>query len=368
MPSGLTWGWCVATYKRHEVLGRALACVLAQSRPPAEVIVVDASPDWEAGRAQIAAVIERFRDRLPTGFRHEYLQAPRASLTAQRNHGIARASADVLFLIDDDSLLYPDAAAKVMAVYEDARAGPVQAIAPLRVRDEPPAPDTEAWDAHFTEEPTDPAADTGPATPPASPRSYSGLAKLLRGWLHADDLFVPYDPAYAMAELADGLADDYHLAPRELIAGYCLTCRRSAALAEPFEGRLERYCPGEDSDMAHRVSTHGPMACRLDAFLCHVEAPSGRLDHYPRTALGALNPILLHRVHGTDRDHSRRALHRLLRRRLMIEALKDVQAKDLTLPRARGIWTAKRAINRILASPDDALDALFARYQELAKR
>jgi hypothetical protein len=50
--------------------------------------------------------------------RWHHVEAGRRSISSQRNQGIRAASVDVVFLFDDDSLMYPDCAAEIMRVYD----------------------------------------------------------------------------------------------------------------------------------------------------------------------------------------------------------------------------------------------------------
>ena len=43
----LSWALFIATYKREHILLRCLRLAAGQTRPPKEIIVVDASPDYE---------------------------------------------------------------------------------------------------------------------------------------------------------------------------------------------------------------------------------------------------------------------------------------------------------------------------------
>ena len=115
MPANpLTWALVVVTYMREDVLPRCLRLGAAQTRPPLEIIVVDSSPEWESTRERV------LREMAPLwpGVQWHYLKAERRSIASQRNQGVHAASADVVFLFDDDSLMYPDCAAEIMRVYD----------------------------------------------------------------------------------------------------------------------------------------------------------------------------------------------------------------------------------------------------------
>ena len=109
----LDWGLVIATYKREAILPRCLRLAAQQTVPPKEIIVVDASPYWEKTRAKI---MQELAIKYPA-IEWKYVQAERASSTTQRNQGIDLATADILFLIDDDTLMYPDCAEEIMNIY-----------------------------------------------------------------------------------------------------------------------------------------------------------------------------------------------------------------------------------------------------------
>ncbi len=350
MADSLTWAWTVCTYRRHDILRRSFRTVARQTRPPRELIIVDSSPDWEVGRAALLGEWNEHRNDFPRGTQFHYVQGPRPSSAAQRNRALELCSSDVAFFMDDDTFLYPDCAEKLMEVYERDTEGFVQALAARPVQTPP-----EESLSELQESPQLPQK--------GAVKRYSTLAAAVRGLLAADHRFVPYDatfPDHPIPAKLDGLP----LAQRRLLAGYCLTCRTAAARREPFEERLERYCPGEDSDMTYRLSRHGPLLARLDAKICHVEAPAGRMNLFPKTALGAINPLLLHRLHSTDLTLSLTRNRNLLLRRALIEAAKDLTTGQLSFPQARGIIFALSQLRKILQCKDEDFDQLFRSYQK----
>ena len=97
---------------------RSLRLALRQTRPPIEIVVVDGSPNWQEGRERAEAVV---KDACPLRFE----PADRISSASQRNQAIRLAAGDVVFALDDDSLMYLDCAEEVMKVYEADRDGMV---------------------------------------------------------------------------------------------------------------------------------------------------------------------------------------------------------------------------------------------------
>jgi GT2 family glycosyltransferase len=362
-----SWGWCIATYNRHDMLEQSCALALSQSVPPSEIVVTDASADWERGRDRIERVIEAAVAAGRARPRFSYEQASKASSAAQRNESIMRSQADILFLFDDDTLMFEDTAARILEVYARDTDHLVQAVTARNVAARPSEP---GWTA---------SADAPAPSPPSSPASISelrstddagpkqvrtSLVSAIRALLRADDRFVPYDPKPPAHPVPAGL-EGLDLRSWKLAAGFHLTVRREAVLREPFEARLKGYSPGEDSDLTYRLTRHGPILHRPDARIHHAEAEGERFGIFRRTALGALNPLLLHRVHSSDRAFSRRENRALLRRRLLIEFAKDTRDMDWRLPRTRGIAEALRHVDEILSAGDDEIDAVFERFQSL---
>ncbi|MFQ5744933.1 MAG: glycosyltransferase family 2 protein [Acidobacteriota bacterium] len=87
----------IPTYNRAAVLPRALDSVLAQSRPPAELIVVDdGSTDGTA-----SLVHERYPDAI-------YIPQANRGVSGARNRGISRASSSWIAFLDSDDAWLPD--------------------------------------------------------------------------------------------------------------------------------------------------------------------------------------------------------------------------------------------------------------------
>jgi GT2 family glycosyltransferase len=335
---GLSWGLAIATYDRHDVLMRSIRLAVAQTRPPKEIVIIDGSRNWEEGRKLTAQHMENADVALI------YEPAERLSSAWQRNQAIRRSSADVLFLFDDDTLMYPDCAEAIMKVYEADLEGAVAGASAVAVT-----------------MPPDVAPQESLGTEHARPKRRS-LRRAVRALLNADNIFVAYDEVYPDRPIPAAIAA-MPIAPTRAMAGYKMTMRRTVALQEPFEWRLSRYASGEDSDMTYRASRHGCLINIFGAKVCHLAAPGGRLPPLVTTALGATNPLFLHRYHSTDIDRSRRLSRKLLWRRLIIQALKDLSRKDFRLPRAHGIAIAIQHLPKIMAMPLDELEAWYAEFQ-----
>jgi len=90
----------VPVYNAEEYISTALASIAAQSRPPDEVIVVD-----DASTDQTVALVKRWTSLLPLVLLEN---ATNEGLGATRRTGIARATGDLVALLDADDYLMPD--------------------------------------------------------------------------------------------------------------------------------------------------------------------------------------------------------------------------------------------------------------------
>jgi glycosyltransferase involved in cell wall biosynthesis len=85
----------VATKTRAMALQRTLESLGNQSVQPAEIIIVDASEDWDT-RALCEKGLPRLRSRL------RWIRAKQGGAASQRNEGIALAARPIIWFFDDD--------------------------------------------------------------------------------------------------------------------------------------------------------------------------------------------------------------------------------------------------------------------------
>jgi len=101
----------ICTFRRPAAVRRLLEALSSQTCPPAEVLVVDASPDAETEAVVSAAAL------LP-GLVYDRVPQEERGLTRQRNRGIARAQGDVIAFLDDDTVPEPAYFAELLACFE----------------------------------------------------------------------------------------------------------------------------------------------------------------------------------------------------------------------------------------------------------
>jgi glycosyltransferase involved in cell wall biosynthesis len=342
----LTWSLVVCTFKREMVLPRCVRCALRSTRRPGEVIIVDASPYWQTTRD---AVLGEFEAANPE-VNFVYVQARRASLTAQRNQGLEMCGGDVAFMLDDDSLIFPDTAERIMAVYDADVDREVVALTPTFVPEVPDADLNIVTPGHPTKGHV--AGDESRASP---------LRKALRSLLWSDRMLLPYDGDSTLPAVPSRL-QQFRLVPAHFSTGSA-TFRTEAVREARFEEVLERYAAGEDWDISHRIRHRGLIAFCLDARQCHLEAPGGRLTRETVHQLRYLNFMALHVLHSTDVGRSRRQYRQLLWRRVLSEALADLSKRQWRVPRARGTWRALRMIGQMFAKDREAMRQWYPQFQ-----
>lgn len=332
-----SWALCVSTLNRIDMLEHCVTCALAQTRPPAEIVVVDASSAWEAHRDRIAAIVGG-------GVPLIYRPAPKRSLTVQRNTAIAACTADVCFLIDDDSLMHPDCAETIMRIYDADGDGAILGIA----GGDGPSPLRLGGVAQKAG-----AASSGKAKAIGASRIGAFLWKYLF-LMNRAQTFVPY-AGPAGSDLPDwAVRRGFQLLPAIQLPGCRMTARREALRREPFEPAFRSYSPGEDFDISYRLSRRGAICVAPEARIYHHEMAASRIRREQELVLSICNAAFLLRRHSPDLGRDRRRWSVLMARRLLAEFLKDGLSRRWRFPQLRAAARALAISRRIMAYPDNA--------------
>jgi GT2 family glycosyltransferase len=326
-----------------------------QTRPPIEIIVVDGSRDWEQTRVRALDIIEK---GLP-GCRVVYEGARVLSLCCQRNQAIAHSTADVLMLLDDDSLMYPSCAERVMQVYEADSKGEVAGVCASLAAPAPDEPGAESDSQSQTTTESMPVLASGSAV-------LSRLADLFRSLLAADLYLPPYKRNLALGNVPES-CKALPVSVRATMHGCRMTFRRSVCQKTKFEETLRGYSYLEDVDFSYRASVHGVFLNAHNAKLCHAEAPGGRQTSFSTAATSALNPMVLHSLHAQDRMASKWLFVRTLPRRAVFFLLKDAQKRRWSLPGFRGMVYAVSKIGTIFAKDRDELRLWYPELQAVLR-
>jgi glycosyltransferase involved in cell wall biosynthesis len=347
-----SWALVICTYNRKDVLLRCLRAALAQTVAPAEVIVVDASADWEAGRAGAERLVAPFRPAL----RFAYVEAREKRLPAQRNQGIELSAADVLFMIDDDSLMYPDCAREILRVYA---ADVNRRIASVGATEAPaPTPGAAPDEPGFVPQPVEQRDQ------PMAPGLLGAMRwRLAHLFDRGEPSFIPYGGRWPMQEIPPECAG-MDLKPVRSLNGYRMTFRREVIARERFVDWFIGSAPFEDIDATHRASRHGVVVESRRARLVHLLYHTGRLDHYTLAALWVMNGAILQRLFGEDKEYLARIWRKRVARQVPLELLKDLAKGRVRLPATRGMLFGRRHLKGINAKTPQELEAWYPGVQQ----
>jgi GT2 family glycosyltransferase len=234
----LTWSLVVCTLNRREFLEECLRTAINQTRLPKQIIVVDASHDWESSKAYILDLFTRE----PESIEWIYVGSEQKSLTYQRNVGIKFCESDVVVFVDDDALMYPDCADEIMQVYEKDKSHLVGGVTAL-LSDLP------------SDNVSDRVEDDRRDAPKAeSPGLWDRLLKPFHKLWSSEQLFLPYDGKYYTYDISE-LANQVPVFSEVTLHG-CRMTFRTSVLKEVggFDEVLIRGAIAEDDDISYRVS------------------------------------------------------------------------------------------------------------------
>lgn len=250
----LSYDVVMATRNRPEAVALSLPLLLAQSRSPARIVIVDSSDDG----APIEA-LAREADGV-SGITVVYLRSASGS-AFQRNLGLAEGRSDVVIFPDDDSLLYPDAAERMMEVYEADTGAQIAAVCAR------PAPVPPGGDLRL---------ETVRAERMSGPRL---AARRLRQGIK--ERLAPLNPFLAVGNRLNDRhvlppwAAAMDVTPVPYMTGFRMSFRRAVIAQERFDEALLRYAWFEDIDASFRAMRHGAVVVAGRAGIHHhrVEGP-----------------------------------------------------------------------------------------------
>jgi GT2 family glycosyltransferase len=336
----LSWTACIPTLNRLDVLQVNMQCLLAQTHPPKQVIIVDASQDAEQHRSTLMKMF--------TETRIEFIfeSAMAKSTAVQRNQGLPLVTADIVLFMDDDALLFPNCAEEFMAIFEKDREEVIVGLALQDVDSIPPAAGRLLRPAStFEQTALIIEQKRGGTTANLSLIKYlekHTIWRLFRREIlmqSMDRMFVPYD--YYRHRKSDAVlskADD--LIKTQYLPGYGMAVRAHVARAELFNPFLLAYCPCEDLDASYRFGRHGICAHAPNARLKHYEVEGSRITRSQATSLGVSNVAFFIHTNSDSPIRHRASFTVFVARRLLGEILKDLLARRLKFPQARGVAAA----------------------------
>lgn len=321
-----TWSHCIPTLNRIDILEQAVRLSLLQTCPPKEIIIVDAGDRLDQSRARVEAVFAAHPG--PTTL--HYLSSPVKSLTIQRNIATQRATGDILFLFDDDTLMFPDCAEAVLKTYAADTQHQIAAGMAANTPDLPGAAQVSDADRKVT------------GVTKASLRDHPVLRWV---WDHifmmrAASHFIPYDTPRRLDPPQSVTVGGTRVLRIPLLSGYAMTVRAEVARAEPFDASLLSYSPAEDLDASYRFSRHGMNVLFESARVHHFEAAASRIKRRQAITLGLMNlaAFVAQKSSRPARDVPAYYLRYL--RRLVAEFLKDLLSRRFSFPQFLGAVSA----------------------------
>ncbi|MBO9188090.1 glycosyltransferase family 2 protein [Rhizobium sp. L80/93] len=346
----LSWALAISTLNRHDVLLEAVKCAVSQTRPPVQVVIVDASDGWEISYKSVSSEMR--------GIPLTYLKAKVKSSSAQRNEAILASNADIIFLIDDDSLMYPDCAKEIMRVYEHDIDFEIAGIGATGVARSPKGNDAE-FDIKKT------GIDT-------ASKFLGGLSKTRAARFFAqkfllmkfEESFLPYnEKSFIKPKLPKLLHGSENFWATNTIPGYSLTVRTSLAKKHLFDNALRYYAAMEDADFCHRLNADGGLVVCRSAKVHHYQVSGGRLRRDEVTALQMLNIAVFLRRHSRSFSQKKRQYYLLVFRKMIAEFLKDAIAGRFSFPQVRGVFIAMGYIRTVFSTPSGQLDEVYPKIQ-----
>lgn len=265
VPGGCTVAIC--THRRPDALRRFVDSLAGQLMP-AQLLVVDASPD-DATERMLAG--HATLDRLAGVTDYIRVDGSLRGLTRQRNVALEYVTSEMVAFFDDDVVLLPGAlgvlvAALVSCGVEGERVAGVGAVIENEL-----APPNALWRVRR-------ALGIVPSLRPGAYTS-SGMSVPWR--------FMPRAPGAAAPSPAGLLEGDW-------LHGAAMVWRTAEARAVGFCETLEGYANGEDLEFSLRMRAYGPLAVAVNARVLHLPAAGGRPDQSEMGYQGARNLFHIH--------------------------------------------------------------------------
>lgn len=333
----LTFDVVIATRNRPDALALSIPLLLAQSRLPEKLIVIDSSDD-HAAVAQVVAEATA-GSNIPVIVEHS-----EKGLTRQRNRGLAHVTADIVFFPDDDALFHPGTSAAMMEIYERDTGKQVAALNPADAPTPPPGVlEGAAYDMTA---------------------AHKRMARTVRLRNAIGRMLAEANPRFVIGRILMGRAPDL-LWMRDLDAvhvewmtGYRMSFRSEAIKAVGFEPVFGGYALFEDTDASWAVTDSGCVVGADRGGVYHHRAPGGRANRYGLGAMGLANLAYLMAKHAVDRRltadqiaEARKKTHRYVRLRMLMAWTKSLRGDKGAAEDLRGMRAAKPAIDRLFDAP-----------------
>lgn len=344
MSRAQAYSLAIATYNRADTLLTCLRLAVAQNRPPSEIVIVDSSDDWARTRQRALDEV----GPLSPNVRWRYEQARTRSSATQRNEAIQLASTGVLFMIDDDSFMYPECAERVMAIYDADTAERVVGVGPMESAASPLSPQAPADNEHIV---------NGP------PGLKDKLRWQIESLVMVERLLLPYDAVYPDHPVPPGL-EQLDVAATRYLSGMRMTWRAGPARKVLFDETLQRYAAAEDMDFSYRISRYGVIVNALRARLFHAQDPSARLTQHTRALLGLTNLAYLYKRNGVAPNTLLLRYTGRVLTRMAVDLARDLSRGRTSMPYVRADLRALQTIREMAGVDKQVLTDWYTKVQD----
>lgn len=352
--SHLRFDVVIATRNRPEALGLSIPLILAQSRLPERLIVIDSSED----HAPVVAAVEKAVSSSPQKFQGQVIvEHSEAGASLQRNLGLKHVVSDVVFFPDDDSLFYPGTSEGIMAAYERDVEGHIAGACARNAEMPPPNVLPDNVYKMKRKEKSDRIIGV----------LRSAIAHrftVLNPFLFIGKIFVDRskNAGFDMSWIS---TEDCVFV--ELMTGFRMTFRTEyIRAAGGFDETLKGYAVVEDIDASFAMSSFGCLVGARKAAIYHHKFPARRGGGYMIGAKSIINRAYIVSkiiVDGKLSDLDARAVRRKMRIYGWLRVLSALGACGSSYGRdyLRGAIAAMRGVEVVLDSPRSKLTE---RYQE----
>ncbi len=268
----------IATRNRPDALRLSLPLMLAQSRPPARIVIVDSSDDHATVKDAVASATQGASVPIE-------LLASAAGSSHQRNVGIERASSEVIMFPDDDSLWRENVAGAIMRAYEHGPA--VAAVCAAETPDPPPGVLESA-----------PGAYEMTAKDRLKQKLAHSRAAIERAL--APDPFVQFGREQWGRHKAPAWLGQENTVLVEWMTGFRMSFRRDVIEKIRFCESLGRYALFEDVEASYAAWREGLVVGARDAQVYHHKAPGSRAGAKRLGAAQLLNRAYIIARHAED--------------------------------------------------------------------
>jgi len=342
-PDRLGFDVVIATRNRPEALALSIPLILAQSRQPERLIVIDSSDD----HAPVAAAVAQAAEGWPGTVIVEHSVRGSAH---QRNRGLVHVGAPVVIFPDDDSLMHPGTTEAMLRFYERDREGRIAGVCAADAVEPPPG-----------------VLPDGAYAMTGGQRREARTLNLRNRLERRIDLFNPF--MYMGRLLAARHAAPDWMAEEDCVfvewmGGYRMSFRTAAIRAEGFEEMFEGYGLFEDIDAGFAMARHGALVGARRARIHHHKFPGSRAGGFTLGARQVLNRayVVLRHVHDAGFTPEQRATAiAKLKGRIAMKLLTCLARPHSAYARAqlRGAWAAARAVRAMIAAPRADLPDLY---------